>query len=87
MGSSSRRGRAKTVTKEELMDADLLTDVTLVCMFCGERYMIHVFRDRHLPERIYWECFDCQKGNGGPSLKVQRTGGRKRGASQASAVR
>lgn len=61
--------------------SDLLVDVTLVCMFCGEEGMIHVFRDRRLPEKIYWECFDCQKGNRGFSTKVRRSGERKGGVS------
>jgi hypothetical protein len=72
---------------EEMMDADLLTDVTLVCMFCREIYTIHVFRDRHLPEKIYWECFDCQKGNGGSSMNARKAGGLKGGASHQSSLR
>lgn len=65
---------------EEPVGSDLLVDVTLVCLFCGERGTIHVFRDRRLPEKIYWECFDCQKGKGGFSVKARggRPGGRNR---------
>lgn len=62
---------------EGLMEADYLIDVTLVCMFCGERCTIHVFRDRRLPETIYWKCIDCQKVNDGSSTSDRKTGGRK----------
>jgi hypothetical protein len=66
---------------EEPMSPNLLIDVTLVCLFCERRSTIHVFRDRHLPEKIYWECFDCQKRKGGFSWKPQKPGARKRGTS------
>ena len=35
--------------------------VVLTCMTCGKVEEIYVFRQRRLPGRIYWECFDCQK--------------------------
>jgi hypothetical protein len=66
---------------EDRMEEDYLTDVTLVCMFCGERCTIHVFRDRHLPETIYWKCIDCQKVIGDSSTSDRKTGGRKGGVS------
>ncbi len=63
------------------MEEGSLADVTLVCMFCGERSTIHVFRDRHLPEKIYWKCIDCQKVNGDYPTNDRETGGRKGDAS------
>jgi hypothetical protein len=68
-------------TVEEPTGPNLLIDVTLVCLFCGRQSTIHVFRDRRLPEKIYWECFDCQKGKGGFSMKDRKPRGRKGGDS------
>lgn len=54
---------------------DLLVEVTLICLFCGRKSSINVFRDRRLPEKIFWECFDCQKGEGESAGKMRKRGG------------
>ena len=38
-----------------------VVSVFLTCVSCGKVEEIHVFRDRGLPRKVYWECLDCQK--------------------------
>lgn len=35
--------------------------IILTCILCGKAEDIYVFRERKLPGKMYWECFDCQK--------------------------
>lgn len=35
--------------------------VYLTCVGCGKVQIIHVNRNRELPPKVYWNCFDCQK--------------------------
>ncbi len=42
-----------------------LVSVFLTCISCGNVEEIHVFRERQLPPKVYWDCHDCQK-NGRP---------------------
>lgn len=63
---AARRGRIMRRPHEKPPTSDFLVEVTLVCLFCGVKSTIHVFRDRCLPEKIFWECFDCQRKEGDP---------------------
>ena len=57
-------------SEERVMPNDLAA-VRLVCLFCAERRTIHVPRDRRLPERILWECLECQKKNCAPTGPIE----------------
>lgn len=35
--------------------------VFLACVSCGKVEEIHVFPEKKLSNRVYWECLDCQK--------------------------
>jgi hypothetical protein len=35
--------------------------VTLVCLFCLREQTIHVPKGRVSHDRVFWECFSCQK--------------------------
>ena len=53
--------------------------VFLTCVSCGKVERIHVFRDRGLPRKVYWECLDCQKnGNRCASILKPVAQGRSR---------
>lgn len=53
--------------------------VILACISCGRVEEIHVFRDRKLRGRVYWDCLDCQKnGNRFASFFKPVTQGRSR---------
>ncbi len=40
----------------------IIVPVYLMCISCGTVEEIHVFEDRRLPGKMYWECFSCQSG-------------------------
>lgn len=42
-------------------ERDETVPVSLTCVSCGKTKTIHVFRERGLPDRMAWECLDCQK--------------------------
>lgn len=46
----------------EIGERDETVPVFLACITCGKAEIIHVFRDRGLPDHMAWECLDCQKG-------------------------
>ncbi len=56
-GTSDVPGEGKKVRGEE----ENVVSVFLACISCGKAEEIHVFRDRGLPRRVYWDCLDCQK--------------------------
>ncbi len=49
---------AATIERE---DRNVVT-VCLTCIVCGTVEEIHVFEERKLPGKMYWECFSCQAG-------------------------
>jgi len=56
-----------------------LVSVFLTCTSCRKVKEIHVFRDRGLPPKIYWDCLDCQQdGNRFASYLKPETQGRSR---------
>lgn len=56
-GAADVPGEAKTISA----GVGDLVSVFLTCISCGKVQEIHVFRERHLPPKIYWECHDCLK--------------------------
>ncbi len=46
---------------DECEDRNVVT-VHLSCIACGSVEEIHVFEERKLPGKMYWECFSCQAG-------------------------
>lgn len=52
--SSTRGGRAGGADDDR-------TTVMLVCMFCSQVRTITSPRQTGAADRIYWECFSCQK--------------------------
>ena len=38
-----------------------VVSVFLNCVSCGKVEEVHVFRERGLPRKVYWDCLDCQK--------------------------
>lgn len=64
-GTADVPGEGKNVHGEE----ENVVGVILACISCGKVEEIHVFRDRGLPRRAYWDCLDCHKnGNRFASL-------------------
>jgi hypothetical protein len=47
--------------------------VTLVCLFCSKEQESHVSRSMVSKDRIFWECFSCQK-RGMPPFPDHGTG-------------
>jgi len=45
----------------DIGERDETVPVSLTCVSCGKTETIHVFRERGLPDRMDWECLDCQK--------------------------
>lgn len=72
VGGKERSGRLMHGLHRKPMTPDFLVEVTLVCLVCGGESTIHVFRNRCLPEKIFWECFDCQKGEGQSAGKIRK---------------
>jgi hypothetical protein len=38
-----------------------MVSVFLTCVSCGKVEEIHVFRERGLVGKVYWECLTCQR--------------------------
>lgn len=53
-------------------DRNIVT-VSLICISCGAVEEIHVFEERKLPGKMYWECLSCQEGKypGGPDADIR----------------
>lgn len=49
--------------RKETVGKRTVVSVLLGCVSCGKVEEIHVFPERGLPNRLYWECLDCQKHN------------------------
>ncbi len=43
----------------------IVVTVCLTCISCGAVEEIHVFEERKLPGKMYWECFSCQADDRG----------------------
>jgi hypothetical protein len=56
-GTADVPGEGKNVPGE----AKNVVSVFLTCISCGKVEEIHVFRERRLPRKVYWDCHDCQK--------------------------
>lgn len=56
-----RKSPGKSGDGNGIRTSEGLTDVMLVCLFCGEKTTIRVFKERCLPGTVFWECFKCQK--------------------------
>lgn len=41
-------------------ESSIVVSVFLTCVVCGKVEEIHVFPERRLPAKVYWECLDCQ---------------------------
>lgn len=50
----------------EVLGAEkIVVSVFLTCVTCGKVEEIHVFRERGLPPKVYWDCFHCQRNANG----------------------
>jgi hypothetical protein len=48
-------------TADILGDDENVMSAFLSCISCGKVEEVHVFRERGLPRKVYWECLDCKK--------------------------
>jgi hypothetical protein len=52
-----------------------VVSVFLTCISCGKVEEIHVFRERGLPRKVYWDCHDCQKNGNAISVEGRQGDG------------
>jgi hypothetical protein len=42
-------------------EQEIVVSVFLTCISCGKVEEINVYRERGLPQKVYWECLICQQ--------------------------
>lgn len=60
-GGSGRPVNPRRDPEKDMIDAQELKTVRLVCLFCREVRLIHVPVHCDTPNEVLWECLSCQE--------------------------